>query len=161
MRIAVLALVAIVVLTSMCVSQTQEAGQELRDTVQEVADAQEKLQEAAEEAASGIAMQPLVIDGPMEISTVQCSLRGLEGKVVVIHAPGCAECPHVIDKIEEYERELGTPVEYIDQEEDSARLSALMITVPDKVYLPAVIIDCGIYTGNMGDRFYKESMEAL
>ncbi len=162
MRAIALTLLIAVVLVSLCVSQpsgtpsapdagSQDTGQ--ADQTQGITGVVTPTPETTIEAIS--------IEGSTEISQKQCELRKIDGKILVIHAPGCAECPYVVDKIEEYERELGKTVEYIDQNTDAHRLSALQITVPNKVYLPAVIIDCKVYTGNMGDRFYKESMQGL
>ncbi|GEM_PF-6188159 len=160
MKAGILVLLIAVVLVSLCVSQPSET------TTGEGASQPEQTEDITENVTpepqeTGPEMEAIVIEGPMEISAEQCSLRSMEGKMLVIHALGCAECPHVVEKIQEYEQELGTSVEYIDQNEDTHRLSALEISVPSTLYMPAVIIDCKVYTGNMGDRFYRESMEAL
>ena len=158
MKAGILILLIAVVIVSLCVSQPAETGDSMSQPVQTEGIMEPVTPEPQE---TGPEMEAISIEGPMEISAEQCGLRSMEGKMLVIHALGCAECPHVVEKIQEYEQELGTSVEYIDHNEDAQRLSALEISVPSTVYMPAVIIDCKVYTGNMGDRFYRESMEAL
>jgi hypothetical protein len=158
MRAYILVLLVAVALVSLCVSQPADTGTTGAGQAEDISQVVTPVQTPS---ASQASIEPIVIQGFTEIGAEQCSLRKIEGKMLVIYAEVCADCSYVVDKIESYERELGTAVEYIDQEADANRLSALQISVPSKIYLPAVIIDCKVYTGNMGDRFYKEQMQAL
>lgn len=160
MKSYILVLLVAVALVSLCVSQPGDTGTTGTGAGQGE-DISQVVTPVQPPSAPQASMEPIVIEGSMEIGAEQCSLRKIDGKVLVIHATGCAECPYVVEKIKSYERELGIAVEYLDQEADATRLSALQISVANKMYMPAVIIDCSVYTGNMGDRFYKEQMQAL
>ena len=156
MKAAILAVLVAVMMVSLCTSQQPAApgsgGQET----------------GGEGAAPGIPLVPVIqpaieqitVEGPLTISPEQCRLRDIDGKMLVIYGPGCSECGYVVDKIKEYQLELGTAVEYIDTDAGGIRLEALKISASNP-YLPSVIINCRLYTGNMGDRFYKDSMSGL
>lgn len=153
MKAIVPVLVLAVVLVSMCVGAPTETGQPSDAAPSAQPDSQTP---ATPTVPTTPALSAVTIDREMTIP--DCEARGLKGKVVVVSGPGCMGCAGNVDQMETVQRDLGKTFEFLDTDEDAARLSAMKLTT---VYLPLNIIDCEAYLGEKSDLFLRTAVENM
>lgn len=89
-----------------------------------------------------------------------CSQRGIEGKVLVIHRRGCSACAIAVPRLQELESELNMNFDFYDLVIDQDKENLLEIgTVP--LYVPTVIIDCEVHVGVLTKEEYKSLIEGV
>jgi hypothetical protein len=103
-----------------------------------------------------VAISTVTLDREMTIP--DCSVRNLEGKVVIITGPGCAGCPRTITQMETIEKDLGKTFVFLDTAEDASAISDMGIATE---FLPVILFDCEAYLGEKSDLFLKTQAEAV
>ena len=78
--------------------------------------------------------------------------------VIVIEKTGCPACATALPRLEQLEEELGKEFLYLNTAIDKERTELLALGfVP--THVPAVVINCKVYTGALSKNKYKELIE--
>jgi len=110
---------------------------------------------------SGCLSQPrptegdIVLTDGITLSPADCSVRGLQDKVLVIHSPNCPACRQALPLLEELQNETGVEFEYIDITTDAGlkRVDQLNIT---SEYIPDVIAKCKVSVGYKSKEEFRD-----
>jgi thiol-disulfide isomerase/thioredoxin len=87
-----------------------------------------------------------------------CDARGMSGRVIIMHKPGCPACEAAVPILERLEQEMGMDFDFIDVSSDKDRLDGMAVY---PYYVPTTIVDCKAYAGAMGKEDYRSLIEAI
>ena len=103
------------------------------------------IQDGEDDGKINVTNETLFIEIGDTIPEAECSERGIEGNVIIIHKTGCPACAATLPKLRELETELGMAFEYYDAAVTS-ELNSLMEKYNILPYhVPSVIINCIVY----------------
>ncbi len=97
----------------------------------------------------------LRIDAEGTISQANCSMRGLDGKVLVLESKYCGACRMTVPILEGIEAERGLDFIFLDLAEPKARQQLEQYGIMN-TYTPTVIVDCEVYIGHRSKEEFEQ-----
>ena len=99
-----------------------------------------------------------ILDKESTLSESQCTARGLQDKILVIHAEHCGACKVAVPILQKLEEELDMTFEYYDLDVNSDRQAMGEYNIIPH-YTPTVLFGCKVTIGAKSESAYRDEIE--
>lgn len=141
-----LAFIALIMVTSMCVTPPEHANNFTNSTGN---------------STEVVQTPDIYVQESMDIQADICSAKGIDGKVLIIHKTGCPACAVAVPRVEALLEEFPDIEAEILDLADSGDVERMKEIGVIPYYVPTIVIDCYAMVGVHSEEEYMPYLERI